>query len=222
MLLKKETCKAGKGSLFIKLMLVMLAILTLAGCGQNGNNENDDDMSKALAGVWADDAGDLIHFLPDESAYVLKKANGRIGRGSYTPSEGYLYFNRFIYDIGTQPDGSFKLRRNGSPADDSEESMDGFVFETSALTDIPVYDISLLNGTWVSESGTTVTIDTEIMEYGIHSESGSGSGTISNDEDGRGLYLFTDGASFVILSEDGTLSFETNDKDLDGEIFRQE
>ena len=124
---EKETCKAGKGSLFIKLMLVILAILTLAGCGQNGNNENDDDISKALEGVWADDAGNLIHFLPDESAYVLKKANGRIG-----------------------------------------------------------------------------------------------SGTINNEYDGRGLYLFTDGASFVILSEDGTLSFETNDKDLDGEIFRQE
>jgi len=219
-LLRNTICNAGKRNTIIKLMLAVFAILTVVGCG--AGKQNDDDMSKALAGVWVDDAGDLIHFLPGESAYVLKMANGRIGRGNYTPSEGYLGFNRFIYDIEMQLDGSFKLRRNGSPADDSEESMDGFVFVTSPLTDVPEYDTSLLNGTWVSESGTTVTIDTETMEYGIHSESGAGSGTISNDGDGRGLYLFTDGASFVILNEDGTLSFESNDEDLAGEIFRQE
>ena len=220
-LLRKIIGNAGKRNTIIKLMLVALAVLTVAGCGGRAGNA-DVDMSKALAGVWVDDAGDLIHFLPGESAYVLKTANGRIGRGSYTPSEGHLYFNRFIYDIEMQLDGSFELRRNGSPADDSEESMDGFVFATSPLTDVPEYDTSLLNGTWVSESGTTVTIDTEIMEYGVHSESGTGSGTMSNYDDGRGLYLFTDGESFVILNEDGTLSFETNDEDLAGEIFRQD
>ena len=204
---------------FLAAILAAVLLFT-AGCG--AGKQNDDDMSKALAGVWVDDAGDLIHFLPGESAYVLKTANGRIGRGSYTPSEGHLYFNRFIYDIEMQLDGSFSLRRNGSPADESEESMDGFVFVTSPLTDVPLYDASVLNGTWVSESGTTLTIDTEIMEYGVHSENGSGSGTMSDYDDGRGLYLFTDGESFVIYNGDGTLSFESTDKDLAGEIFKQD
>ena len=157
---EKETCKAGKGSLFIKLMLVILAILTLAGCGQNGNTENDDDISKTLEGVWADDAGNLIHFLPDESAYVLKKANGRIGSGT---------INNEYLDIFT---------KEPLPNKDTVDKM--------IVSDLDV----------------------------LHS--------LNNEYDGRGLYLFTDGASFVILSEDGTLSFETNDKDLDGEIFRQE
>ena len=203
--------------------ILAAAVLFTAGCASpSGNSKNTDEMINALAGVWEDADGDLIWFLPLEQTYVLQKENGRTGRGKFTTSEGYIYFNGFIYDIEMQDDGSFILDRNGSPADDSAESLDGVTFTTSAKTSITEYDNSQIDGTWVDEFGTTVTINTESMEYDLNTESSVSTGTMSDYEDGRGMYLFVDGEAFVILNEDGTLSFDTTDSDLSGSVFNRE
>ena len=211
----------------IALCGIMLSLL-LAGCGGSGEFEEYDDYEEIenevvsetvdLYGVWEDVEGDMIEFLPDESAYILKKWNGRVGRGTYTPGES-ICFNRFIYTFGVLDDGSITLYRNGSPEDESEESLDGFIFFPSDETGIEENDLSLLEYTWVNDAGTTITFDTEAMEYYYDSEMTIGSGNINDENDGRGIFVFTHGRAFIIFNDDGSLSFETDNTDLSGDFY---
>ena len=77
------------------------------------------------------------------------------------------------------------------------------------------YDISMLDGTWINEDGTTVTIDSGSMEYNLNSETTVGTGTISDEHDGRGLYLFSDGYVYFIY-DGGSLYFDTDEDDFSG------
>jgi hypothetical protein len=187
----------------------IILTLSLAGCGGSA------DEVIQMSGVWEDDMGNLIEFLPEESSYILETAEGRIGRGEYKPESGLMFFNRFNYTFEALEDGSVMLYRNGSPADDSEESMDGFVFSPSSENSIDEYDISMLDGTWINEDGTTVTIDSGSMEYKLNSETTVGTGTISDEHDGRGLYLFSDGYVYFIY-DGGSLYFDTDEDDFSG------
>lgn len=197
----------------------LLLMFVFAGCGSG--EAGNDGPKPVYSGVWEDDAGDIIRFLPEEESYVLQKANGRIGTARYLPSEAYFDFNRFIYDIIPQDDGSIFLYRNGSPADDSEESMDGYFFRPSDKDDITVYELEDLLGTWVADNGTELSLDMETMEYNMVYENGVRSGTIGNEDDGRGYFLFVDDYAFFILDEDGSLRFETIDHELNGRVFRR-
>ena len=188
----------------------VLLVLSLAGCG-----EKEEEVI-FMDGVWEDDWGNKIQFLPEESAYILRTEYGRSGRGSYTAESGLLYFNGFNYTFEMQDDGGVLLRRNGAPYDESEESMDGFVFWPSEDFDVAVYNLSYFDGTWANEYGTTISIDTESMEYDIETESMIGTGTLSDEGDGRGIHLYSDGFVFIEVNDDGSLSFESDDTDFAG------
>ena len=74
---------------FLIAVCASLLVFTLAGCG-----EKEEEVI-LMDGVWEDDWGNKIQFLPEESAYILRTEYGRSGRGSYTPDSGLLYFNGF-------------------------------------------------------------------------------------------------------------------------------
>ena len=193
----------------------VLLVLSLAGCG-----EKEEEVI-FMDGVWEDDWGNMIQFIPEESAYILRTEYGRSGRGSYTAESGLLYFNGFNYTFEQQDDGGVLLRRNGAPYDESEESMDGFVFWPSDETEIPENDLNYLDGTWSNEYGTVISIDTGSMEYDIETESMSGTGTLSDEGDGRGIHLYSHGFVFIEYNDDGSLSFESDSADFDGTFFAE-
>ena len=47
-------------------------------------------------------------------------------------------------------------------------------------------------------------------------------GTINDENDGRGFFLYMHGFVFAILHDDGTLSFEGDDPDVCGTVFVKE
>ncbi len=140
---------------------------------------------------------------------MLETPDGRIGKGAYVVENGQIGFNRFIYDLNVQEDGSIRLRRNGSPANE-EENLDGAVFRQVEQQDIEPYDIISLAGSWVNEKGVHLTFDIDAMEYRWNSENGAGVGTLFDEFDGRGLLMaLDDSGSAIILRSDGTMLIET-------------
>lgn len=203
----------GKKGLNMKKFLVavcsMILVLSLVGCGE------PEKKIIIVDGVWEDGSGNMIQFMPEESAYILKTANGRVGRSSYNTESGMFFFNGFLYDVEETDDGGIKVISNGYSIYE-EESLDGFIFWPSDKTEIPENDLSYLDGTWSNEYGTTITIKTESMEYDIDTESMCGTGTLSDEGDGRGLHLYSDGFVFIEYNDDGSLSFESDNSAFDG------
>ena len=215
----KEKATKRRFERFPLKLLILLFILTVCvGCGKDTGAENNGNASE-LEGQWAGENGDKLLFLPGEGTYVLEKPNGRIGKGIYDPGKGQIGFNRFIYDLIMQEDGSIILYQNGHAAGE-EENLDGVVFKKTDENDIRPYETDLLSGTWINENGVHLTFDPDAMEYTFRSENGAGVGTIFDKNDGRGLFISPDGA--VILKSDGTLMIDTEEADFKGTVFSKE
>ena len=205
------------------LPVVLLMLITMAICmGCKSDAKSKDSTAVVFDGQWIDDNGNKILFLPDEAAYVLETPSGRIGKGAYVAENGQIGFNRFIYDLNVQEDGSISLRRNGSPANE-EESLDGAVFRQAEQADIEIYDIASLAGTWGNEQGVHLTLDIDAMECKWTSELGPGVGTLFDKFDGRGLLMALDeDGSAIILRSDGTMIIETEEPGFKGTVFSRE
>lgn len=204
--------------LFVLLMLIAMAICM--GCGSEADSK--DSITVLFDGQWNDENGNKILFLPDEAAYVLETQSGRIGKGAYDVENGQIGFNKFIYDLNIQDDGSISLRRNGSPANE-EENLNGAVFRQAEQPDIELYEIVSLAGSWGNDQGAHLTLDIDAMEYKWNSEYGAGVGTLFDEFDGRGLLMaLDDDGCAIILRRDGTMIIETEEPGFKGTVFSRE
>lgn len=201
------------------ILIMLFSMAVFICCGSDADSE--DTKVVEFDGQWNDGNGNKIWFLPNEAAYLLETASGRIGKGEYVAESGQIGFNKFIYDLNVQEDGSIRLRRNGSPANE-EENLDGAVFSPVEQPDIEPYEIISLSGSWVNEQGAHLTLDIDAMEYKWNSEHGAGVGTLFDDFDGRGLFIALDGGSAIVLRSDGTMIIETEDPDFKGTVFSRE
>jgi hypothetical protein len=205
------------------LPVVLLMLITMAicmGCARNADPE--ESVTVIFDGQWNDENGNKILFLPDEAAYVLETPGGRIGKGAYAAENGQIGFNRFIYDLNVQDDGSISLRRNGSPANE-EENLNGAVFRQAEQPDIELYEIESLAGSWRNDQGAHLTLDIDAMEYKWNSELGAGAGTLFDEFDGRGLLMaLDDEGSAIVLRRDGTMIIETEEPGFKGTVFSRE
>ena len=205
---------------FTILLIFAVFAAVFAGCG--GSSDEGSVNLLNIDGTWTDDEGYTISFYPDESICVIRTPYGRIGQSSYTPEEGYFSFDGFIYDLQAVDPDTFSLRQNGHSIDEENESLDGYVFKRTDLAGIRAYDKSVFSGNWVNEIGTHITLNMDAMEYDTRSENGAGNGTIGDEGDGKGLFIFRDGKSYLILNDDGTLSIDSTDPDFTNTTFVRE
>ena len=145
-----------------KILVLLTAVTLLTGCsapvaGTSGGGK------AAYEGSWIDEYGDVIRFLPEENAYVFKKPDGRVGRGTYDTRNAQISYDRFIYDLISDGEDSFTLNQNGSTTNEGTEVIDAYVFAKTDEVEITEYDSSLLDGVWVSDRGVTLEIDMVIM-----------------------------------------------------------
>ena len=211
---------SGKPILIGLVLAILAAMVFLTGCSQDKGPELSPSQ---FDGTWVNGQGDALLLDSNSSSYILRKSNGRTGSSGYTVSEDrkslFLFFNGFLYNVLGQDDGTIILNQNGHAADEKAESMDEYVFVRDDSVSMKDFDLSDVNGTWENENGVAVTIDVPAREYRYSCETGVGTGTLANAEDGRGWYLFCDGFAFLILKEDGSLIFETEDPLFGGSVF---
>ena len=87
-------------------------------------------------------------------------------------------------------------------------SPDGITFVADGSSEISLWDINDLNGTWYNEAGEEITINAEAMTYVASYESSNGwsssfnMGTIEDDGNGKGVYLSLKGYAYVCMGQD--------------------
>jgi len=226
------TLKGTKASVRVIILTLMfvLAGVMLAGCKKEEGSEADNTdpslyevLDNPTGSTWGSDSGDFIRIIPEESVYILKRESGRVGKGTYYPEDRMISFNGLIYEIGMVDQNNFYLIQNGDSTEADFESIDGMTFGKNDDDSFWAYDAEELNGTWINEDGTTLTIDMGAMEYTAYYEGGFASGTINDDEDGRGLFLSMEDFAYVIMRDDGSLTFDTTDPVFSAKTYiRQE
>ena len=205
----------------IFLLIVSLSAALLPGCAKE---ETPAVPLSYYDGTWVDGKGDILFLDSQNRSYTLRKPNGRIGSAEYYVFDGkiFIYFNGFLNEIVEMESGKFHLYQNGRSADDEAESLDGAVFTRDDSASVGEFALSDIDGTWTNEYGTVLTIDTSAREYRYNSDSGAGTGTVNDEANGMGWYLYADGRAYILPAEDGTLSFQTEDPDLAGTFVRQD
>lgn len=192
-----------------KTALIIMATMMLTACGETAGGE--DINPEEYESCWMDEDGDLIKLIPSENSYIFRKADGRVGRGTYTVNDSQLTYDRFVYDIVKDGDDKFYLDQNGSTTDTETEILDGYVFTRSEEVEIAEYPNDLLDGVWVSDTGTRLEIDMDISEFRVSHENGGGMGTVFDYVDGKGVYLFTTDTAYVIWIDQDNITFESTD-----------
>ncbi len=192
-----------------KTALIIIATMMLTACGETAGGE--DINPEEYESCWTDEDGDLIKLIPSENSYIFRKADGRVGRGTYTVNNSQLTYDRFIYDIVKDGDDKFYLDQNGSTTNTTTEILDGYVFTKTDAVEIDEYPNDLLDGVWVSDTGTRLEIDMDISEYRVSHENGSGMGTVFDYGDGKGVYLFATDFAYVIWIDSDNITFESTD-----------
>ena len=184
--------------------LVLALALSLTACGGSGgdtgtdtSNTNDTNDTSApsmtaeeLAGGWVDDDGNTLVIDTEDGTYGYRTYYGRVGRGDYTEDTGkpLLDYDNFNYDLLSE-DGGLTLRQNGSS---DRESLDGAHFGQGE-SELYEWPIDELDGVWQDALGETLVIDSGRMEYLAYSKNGMTSGTLADQMDGKGIYLFLNG-----------------------------
>ena len=208
------------------LVLALTLALSLTACGDSSdtgtdstpNDTTDTSASSApsmraedLAGGWVDDDGNTLVIDTEDGTYGYRTYYGRVGRGDYTEDAGkpMLDYDNFNYDL-LSVDGGLTLRQNGSS---DREGLDGAHFGQGE-SELYEWPIDELDGVWQDALGETLVIDSGRMEYLAYSKDGMTSGTLADQVDGKGIYLFLNGYAYVCLSDDHnsfTLFFESSD-----------
>ena len=97
------------------------------------------------------------------------------------------------------------------------ENIDHFTFRRSSDARIDLWELSDLSGVWQNALGETLVIDADRMAYLSYTRLSMGSGTIGDDQDGKGPYLAMNGRiylspgldkdRFTLLGQDADGSF---------------
>ena len=208
------------------LVLALTLALSLTACGGSSDTgaastpkdttDNTDSSSSSmtaeeLAGGWVDDDGNTLVIDTEDGTYGYRTYYGRVGRGDYTEDTGkpLLDYDNFNYDLLSE-DGGLTLRQNGSS---DREGLDGAHFGQGE-SELYEWPIDELDGVWQDALGETLVIDSGRMEYLAYSKDGMTSGSLADQMDGKGIYLFLNGYAYVCMSDDHnsfTLFFEDSD-----------
>ena len=191
------------------LVWTLFMCLSLAACG---NTESDDTQSgyetvmdmEFLDGMWSIDGTAKLYFDSTEGFYAYRTRWGLGGRGEFELSEAsgrpMIFFNGLLYNFLLRDDGVLLPNRNGN-----------------------------WDGMWQNALGETIVINSSLMQYIACSPDYSMSGTMNDEGEGMGLYLYDNGTrAYLCPGDDGnsfTLSAERfgrygDDQHFDGVFYR--
>lgn len=221
---------------FASILLVLVMCLGLVACGgdtDGGDTQSGDgpvaDMT-SLDGMWSTPDGEVLYFDSKGGYYVYRSSSGYGGRGEFSMVEdvgkAVIDFNGFLYDFRMRDNGMLLLNQNGAG---DGYNIDNTVFSRDGEARIIEWDVGDWAGMWQNALGETIVIDAASMEYNGYSENYAINGTIGDDNNGMGLYLYDSGSrAYLCPSEDGnsfTLSNGYpgrygNDARFDGVFYR--
>lgn len=209
------------------LALLLTVSMAFAACGQKTDNypEESSFLTEqpggvqvtslgALDGVWFNSDGDLLEFDSTTESYRYQTYYGRVGSGEYSLVQEdlpMLEFDGFLYDFTLEEGDMLVLHQNGSG---DAESLDGMCFWWDEEDDLMSWDIIDMDGVWQDAEGETLVIDRNRMEYLACTSEMFRTGTIYDNYDGKGLYLYLNGYAYVCPGTDGfsfTLAFEPSE-----------
>lgn len=221
------------------LVLALLLALGLTACGKT--QPKDDDLPsdrqtvtdpEFLDGMWSIDGASKLYFNSEEGFYAYRSGWGLGGRGEFAVSEAsgrpMITFNGFLYHFLLRDDGVLLPQQNGEGSS-GELDLDGHTFRRDDEAEITEWDVSNWDGMWQNVLGETIVIDSSLMEYIACSPDYSMSGTINDEGEGMGLYLYDngtraylcpggDGNSFAIFGERG--GRYSDDQHFNGVFYR--
>lgn len=179
---------------------------------------------------------DAICYIPESSIpyfteqYAYRTGWGLGGRGEFELSEAsgrpMIFFNGFLYNFLLRDDGVLLPNQNG---EGSGLTIHRHTFLRDDKAEIVEWDKSNWDGMWQNALGETIVIDSSLMQYIACSPDYSMSGTMNDEGEGMGLYLYDNGTrAYLCPSDDGnsfTLSAERfgrygDDQHFDGVFYR--
>ena len=177
-------------------LAVMLAlVLALTACSGGADTPSPDEQTEGQHPVT--DAAEL--------------------EGQWTSPSGNIL--SFSADQGRYTYQTFTGRTGQGPYDAAADvpSIDHFTFRRSSDARIDLWELSDLSGVWQNALGETLVIDAVRMAYLSYTRLSMGSGTIGDDQDGKGPYLAMNGRiylspgldkdRFTLLGQDADGSF---------------
>lgn len=219
----------------LTLIPALLLCLSLAACGSDGAQppksvlEPVTDMA-LLDGMWDIDGGTKLYFNSEDGYYSYRSYWGLGGRGAFFLSEtddrSAIEFNGFRYGLLLRGDGALLPDQNG---DGDGLTIHRNTFRRSEEAPIPYWTIGELDGVWQNAAGETIIISAARGEYDACSPAYCINGTVRDDGEGMGPYLYDNGArAYLCMSADGnsfTVSGEypgrySGDGHFDGVFYR--
>ena len=224
-----------------KQLVLFLALALCLGLTACGDTESDDTQSgyetvmdmEFLDGMWSIDGTSRLYFDSEEGFYAYRTGWGLGGRGGFELSEAsgrpMIFFNGFLYNFLLRDDGVLLPDRNGESGNDSDYTINRFTFSRDDEAEFLMCDDSNWDGMWQNALGETIVIDSSLMQYIACSPDYSRSGTMNDEGEGMGLYLYDNGTrAYLCPGDDGnsfTLSADRfgrygDDQHFDGVFYR--
>ena len=221
-----------------KQLVLFLALALCLGLTACGDTESDDTQSgyetvmdmEFLDGMWSIDGTAKLYFDSTEGFYAYRTRWGLGGRGEFALSEAsgrpMIFFNGLLYNFLLRDDGVLLPNQNG---EGSGLPIHRNTFLRDDEAEIVEWDISNWDGMWQNALGETIVIDSSLMQYIACSPDYSMSGTMNDEGEGMGLYLYDNGTrAYLCPGDDGnsfTLSAERfgrygDDQHFDGVFYR--
>lgn len=202
----------------LPLVLALLLLLSLTACGDSSSDDPQSGYETVmdmefLDGMWSIDGTSRLYFDSEEGFYAYRTGWGLGGRGEFELSEAsgrpIIFFNGFLYNFLLRDDGVLLPNQNG---EGSGLTIHRHTFLRDDEAEIVEWDKSNWDGMWQNALGETIVIDSSLMQYIACSPDYSMSGTMNDEGEGMGLYLYDNGTrAYLCPSDDGnsfTLSAE--------------
>ena len=201
---------------FLPFLALLLLCLGLTACGSPEDdlaspeetakgNELVTDMA-FLDGMWSVDGLSTLYFDSENGYYVYHSIYGPTGCGEFTDETGKPMINYagFLYDFYLREDGVLLPNQNGEGGSDTS-SIDHHTFRRDDEAELAVWALEDLNGMWQNAAGETIVIDAALGEYTAQAPRYSASGTIGDERQGQGPYLYDNGArAYLCPAPDGS------------------
>ncbi len=199
--------------LHLTFVLALILCLSLTACGSDNDLASPDEVAKGnelvtdmafLDGMWSNDGLSMLYFNSEGGYYVYHSIYGPTGRGEFTDETGkpMINYGGFLYDFYLRDDGVLLPNQNGEGGDTPD--IDHHTFRRDNEAEICLWELDNYDGMWQNAAGETIVIDASLSEYTACSPKYSSSGTIGDEEQGRGLYLYDDGSrAYICPSADG-------------------
>ncbi len=178
--------------------------------GYTAEELGQDDFTPAtlaeVSGTWVDDYGAVLQINADAESYLYRTDEGRVGQGWVRDADGeaWLNFNRYQHLFELSADGNtiyihpLDSEMEDAPPDADTETLFYETFTRDDTADPGQWTLDELDGDWVGEDGSTISIDADNYTYEAQCEETGSTGDITEDEDGRGIYLYLNGHGFLI------------------------